>query len=74
LKQKLLEGKEAAYWSKNLIQLHTIPNIDEIDLSQFALSFDFDRAKSVLVDRYGFVSFEKLLDEIKKKMIMPVQM
>jgi hypothetical protein len=26
------------------------------------------------VDRYGFVSFEKLLDEIKKKMIMPVQM
>jgi hypothetical protein len=43
-------------------------------LGQFSLSFDFDRAKSVLVDRYGFVSFEKLLDEIKKKMIMPVQM
>lgn len=74
LKQKLSEGKEAAYWSKNLIQLHTIPTIDEINLGQFSLSFDFDRAKSVLVDRYGFVSFEKLLDEIKKKMIMPVQM
>ena len=74
LQQKLLEGKEDAYWSKNLIQLHTIPTIDEIDLSQFTLSFDFDCAKSVLVDRYGFVSFEKLLDEIKKKMVMPVQM
>lgn len=74
LKQKLLDGKEDAYRSKDLIQLHTIPEIDKVALDQFKLSLDFDQTKKVLVQRYGFQSFEKLLDELKKKMMNPVQM
>ena len=74
LKQKLLEGKDDAYWSRNLIQLHTIPNIDAVDLHQHSLKLDFDEMKKILVQRYGFQSFEKVIDEMKKKIMNPVQM
>ena len=73
LQQRLIEGKEDAYRSRDLIQLHNIPTLQTIDLQQFLLSFDFERAKSVLMDRYGFVSFGKLLDDIKKKIMTPTQ-
>lgn len=72
--QRLVDGKEDAYWSRDLIALQTIPNIDAVQLQQFALSVDFEQIKRVLIGRYGFASFEKLLDELKKKMTSPVQM
>ena len=71
--QRLVDGKEDAYRSRDLIQLHTIPDIDQIHLDQFAVSLEFDRMKQILVSRYGFASFEKLIDELRKKMITPVQ-
>lgn len=73
MKQKLIDGKKDAYRSRDLIQLHTIPEIDKVALDQFKLSLDFDQTKKILVQRYGFQSFEKLLDELKKKMMNPVQ-
>lgn len=74
LKQKLIDGKEDAYWSKNLIQLHTVPGVETMTLDQFVLSLDFGKMKEILVKRYGFQSFEKVIDEMKKKMESPVQM
>ena len=73
LKQKLLDGKEDAYWSRDLIQLHTVPGIETMTLDQFVLPLDFTKMKEILVKRYGFQSFEKVIDEMKKKMESPVQ-
>lgn len=74
LKQKLIDGKEDAYWSKDLIQLHTVPGVETMTLDQFVLPLDFNKMKEILVKRYGFHSFEKVIDEMKKKMESPVQM
>lgn len=74
MKQKLLDGKDDAYWSRDLIQLQTIPNIDAVNLRQYALTLDFETLKKILVQRYGFHSFEKVIDEMKKKIETPVQM
>jgi len=74
LKQKLLDGKEDAYWSRDLIKLHTVPGIETMTLDQFVLPLDFSKMKEILVKRYGFQSFEKVIDEMKKKMESPVQM
>ncbi|MEI7562604.1 MAG: 5'-3' exonuclease H3TH domain-containing protein [bacterium] len=74
LQQKLIEGKTDAYWSRDLIQLHTVPGIDAMMLDQFVLPLDFTKMKEILVKRYGFQSFEKVIDEMKKKIESPVQM
>ena len=73
VKQKLIDGKDDAYRSKDLIQLHTIPGIQDVKLDQFHLTLDFPQIKKILVERYGFHSFEKFVDELKKKMTEPVQ-
>lgn len=74
LKQKLIDGKEDAYRSRDLIQLHTVPGVETMTLDQFVLPLDFTKMKDILVKRYGFQSFEKVIDEMKKKMESPVQM
>ena len=74
VKQKLIESKADAYWSRDLIQLHTVPGVETMTLDQFVLPLDFIKMKEILVKRYGFQSFEKVIDEMKKKMESPVQM
>jgi len=69
----LIDGKADAYWSKDLIALQTVPGVETMTLDQFVLSLDFDKMKDVLVKRYGFQSFEKVIDEMKKKIESPVQ-
>ncbi len=73
VKQKLIDGKADAYRSRDLIQLHQIASLDEKKMSDFVLDLDYEKAKKVLVGTYGFASFEKLLDELKKKVQTPVQ-
>lgn len=74
LQQKLIENKEAAYTCRDLIALKDVPSMAGQQLSSFALSMDFEAYKKVLVKEYGFNSFEKTVDELKKKIQNPVQM
>ncbi len=73
VKQKLLAGKEDVYKSRGLIELKHIDEIQDTQLENFALSLDFAKYKKVLVDDYHFHSFDKTLDELKKKLQSPVQ-
>lgn len=66
IKKKLLEWKEDAFKSKELIKLMQIPYIEKIDLSNFKFNLDIDKLKSILVDKLKFKSFEKQLNELKK--------
>ena len=73
VKQKLIDGKEEAYKSRGLIELKPITEIENTDLKNFALELDFVKYKKVLVEEYHFASFDKTIDELKKKLQMPVQ-
>jgi len=73
VKQKLIDGKEDAYKSRGLIELKPIAEIEDTDLKSFALELDFPKYKKVLVEEYHFNSFEKTIDELKKKLQNPVQ-
>ena len=73
VKQKLIAGKEDAYKSRGLIELKSITEIVDTQIENFALSLDFPKYKKVLVEEYHFNSFEKTLDELKKKLQNPTQ-
>lgn len=73
LKDKLIASKQEAYHSRDLIKLHDIPQIDDIQLDNFKLELDFDKYKQILVNQYGLDSFAKILDELKKKLTTPMQ-
>ena len=73
VKQKLLDGKEDVAQSRGLIELKHIPEIHSTTLDTFALKFDFAMYKDVLVHTHHFTSFEKILDELKKQLQMPIQ-
>ena len=73
VKQKLLDGKEDAAQSRGLIELKHIPEIQSTTLDTFALKFDFATYKDILVHAHHFTSFEKILDELKKQLQMPIQ-
>ena len=73
IKDKLITGKEDAYKSKSLIQLHMVDEVTKLPLEKFKFSLDYDLWKRVLSNEYHFTSFDKVLDEIKKKSQLPVQ-
>lgn len=73
VKQKLIDGKEAAYKSRGLIELKQVDEVQNSDLNFFTLDLDLVKYKKVLVEEHQFASFEKTLDELKKKLQMPVQ-
>jgi len=73
VRQKLIDGKEEAYKSRGLIELKQIDEVQQSDLDSFVLQLDFVKYKKILVEEYHFVSLEKVLDELKKKLVMPVQ-
>lgn len=72
LKQKLLDQRDIAYMSRDLVRLQMISNFSS-NLSDFKCVIDFDTYKNVLVGDYHFSSLEKTLNEMKKKFIMPQQ-
>lgn len=73
IKDKLINCKQEAYHSRNLIQLYNIQDLKEKLISDFKLDLDFDRYKKTLVNEYNFSSFEKQLDDLKKKLQTPMQ-
>ncbi|MCF7834530.1 5'-3' exonuclease [Candidatus Gracilibacteria bacterium] len=73
IKDKLIQNKEEAYTSRDLIQLHDIETLNEETISNFKLDLDFNKYKKILIEEYGFNSFEKPLNELKKKFETPTQ-
>ena len=73
VKQKLIDGKESAIQSKQLIQLHTVAGIEETNIENFKLKPDFDHYKNVLVNNHNFHSIEKAINELKRKYETPQQ-
>jgi DNA polymerase-1 len=49
--RKLIEGKEAAFHSKMLIQLMYIPDMEQKSLEEYKLHVDFDRFRTILIDQ-----------------------
>lgn len=73
MKQKLIDGKEEAYTSRGLIELKEVQEVKNSALEHFKLALDFVKYKKVLVEEYHFASFDKTIDELKKKLQSPVQ-
>ena len=72
-KQKFIDGKKDVYMSRGLIELKPITEIENTDIRDFALELDFPKYKKVLVEQYHFNSFDKTLDELKRKLQSPIQ-
>lgn len=73
LRSKLQEGQSHVALSRKLIELHHITALDTMSLESFKLNIDFNKYNKVLVQDHNFNSMAKLIDELKKKRIMPVQ-
>jgi len=73
VKEKLVNEKEAAYKSRDLIVLRKIDEVEKYNLDNFKMEIDFEKFKKVLAGEYGFASFEKWLDDLKKKLYLPQQ-
>ncbi len=65
-KQKLIDWKESAYLSKELVTLMHVPDI-KAKHDEWSCNYDFEKMKSVLVDKYWFTSLEKILIDLKKQ-------
>lgn len=73
IRQKLEESKEAAMFARSLVELKDIPELNKQTIDQIKFELNFDTYKKVLVQEYWFTSFEKSLDEVKKKLLTPQQ-
>ncbi|HMS91743.1 MAG TPA: 5'-3' exonuclease H3TH domain-containing protein [Candidatus Absconditabacterales bacterium] len=59
VKQKLLAGKEDVYTSRGLIELKSIPEIENTQIDRFALTLDFAKYNQVLVKNIIFIRLKK---------------
>lgn len=66
VKEKLLADKEIVYKSKKLISLYDVPGLENYDINDFKINFNYDKFKDILVTQHGFKSMEKPLDELRK--------
>lgn len=73
IKQKLFDWKEAVAKSRDLIQLKFIEEMRNLNINDFKMQIDFEKYKKVLVGQYWFRSFEKWLDDLKRKIDTPMQ-
>ncbi len=64
---KLIEWKESAYHSKQLIQLMEVPDLVWYDLEYANMNLDFNHIQKVLVDERKFSRLEKSIKELKKE-------
>lgn len=73
IKEKLLEWKEEAFKSKDLISLLNVPEIDFVNIEDYKFDIDFNKYQDILIKEQNFVSMEKALNELKNKFQMPQQ-
>lgn len=63
VKNKLIEWKEFAFKSKELINLILIDEVDPLKIDNHKI--DFDLMKNILIEEYWFKSMEKMIDNLK---------
>ncbi|HOG15347.1 MAG TPA: 5'-3' exonuclease H3TH domain-containing protein [Candidatus Absconditabacterales bacterium] len=73
IKEKLLDGKEEAFKSKDLISLLDVPEVNTIGIEDYRFDIDFNKYNEILVKEQNFVSMEKAIKELKNKFQMPQQ-
>ena len=73
IKEKLLEWKEEAFKSKDLISLLDVPEVNAIGIEDYRFDIDFNKYQDILIKEQNFVSMEKALKELKNKFQMPQQ-
>lgn len=66
MKQKLIDWKESAYLSRDLVTLMHVPDVPK-ETAQRSCDFDFEKMKAILVDKYWFASLDKMLVELKRQ-------
>ena len=74
LAETLSVGKDDAFFSKKLIELMQVPQIQGIDLETWQSSKNIEQWEQILLNQYGFSSLQKLLESLKKKYAMPQQL
>lgn len=66
IKQKLIDSKDLAYQSKELIKLYDVPWVADLSMDKFHTNLDCNKFKSILIDKYGFKSMEKGINDLKQ--------
>lgn len=74
LRAKLVSGKEDAFFSKELIKLMRVPDLDKQPLESLKLDIDFQQWAQILVQKWGFRTLQNTFDEIRKKLTQPQQL
>ena len=74
LREKLELAREDAFFSKELIKLMKVPELDTKSLEELELHIDFQQWEEILVQKWGFKTLQKIFDEIKKKASQPQQL
>ena len=74
LKEKMLQGKESAFFSKELIKLMEVPELKWVELDKCSLRIDFNKWSRVLFDEWKMNGLKKWFEELKKKMMQPQQL
>ena len=74
IKEKLINWKEDAFFSKELILLMQVPELQAYPLENMKLRIDFAKWEEILVQKRGFKNLQKILQEEKKKTEQPQQL
>ena len=74
IKEKLISWKEDAFFSKELILLMQVPELQAYPLEKLKLTIDFAKWEEILVQKRGFKNLQKILQEEKKKTEQPQQL
>ena len=74
LKDKLLNDKESAFFSKHLIELLEVPELKGKDIESLELSIDFKKRDEILFEKWKFNTARKIFDELKKLYTQPQQL
>ena len=74
LRDKLENDRESAFFSKHLIQLMNVDDMNGYQLDNFAFSIDFDKWEDILLKKWDFKSMAKLFQELKKIYTQPQQL
>lgn len=73
IQKKLFEGKESAFYSKKLIELEKVPELDNLSLDNLKLNIDFTEYNKILMDQNWLKGLNKILWELKNKYYTPQQ-
>lgn len=73
VRKKLVEGRGAAFESKDLIKLCPVPALEMTSLENYKLNLNFDSYTKILIQENHFTGLKKPLSELKNIYTMPQQ-